>query len=468
MVDSHERTSEQVQNAEAVELERLLRASTQRLHKLRLQAALFGIQAPAALLVDIEEQEQEISRLRKRKLLATPVEDRGAEDHFEEMQRLDKLLDVHRSSLHHLEVQAARRGPVDVPPHVLNQIEVERLEISRLRARLGELATRVVKHEAAESDGADDVQHLEQLLMIHHRNLALLREQAALHGAATSLAVHHSIEFEEQAIARLEAQLRNLAPTVSRRKGRVMKGLSREQWLFVLWGILGLAGLALMIIGKPLWLKLAGVLPVIGVGFDFLRWSLERSLRGIVLSQVTAMRLVRDTQCALSELKGAIQGGVFVPSDVEPEVAEAAEEVPIGKPLADRRAETFAVAKLEMPQSGELPIVGEEFALLAGILQRIPTGFVGEPIDLPDVATIELDVTVYAQDMTISPHWSQKLRYYAGRDSGLVEFRLCPNAVGRKEIRVEFHYRFHWLGQIKFEVEVAEQEEPGSLTEAAL
>jgi tetratricopeptide (TPR) repeat protein len=121
---------------------------------------------------------------------------------------------------------------------------------------------------------------------------------------------------------------------------------------------------------------------------------------------------------------------------------------------------TYAIAQFQGHEDGQPFYVGHTYFLRTGVLREIPRGFKGEPISLPQSqSVIELDMVVWAQDMKVEPHWNQTLKFYRGRDSGLLEFRLTPEASGRKSVRVEFYYQRHWLQQLKFEVEVVETKE---------
>ena len=57
----------------------------------------------------------------------------------EERAHLEQLLNIHRRNLQELEKQAAGFGPLYVPLHLSNQIEVEQQEIQRIEQRLAEL-----------------------------------------------------------------------------------------------------------------------------------------------------------------------------------------------------------------------------------------------------------------------------------------------------------------------------------------
>jgi hypothetical protein len=123
-------------------------------------------------------------------------------------------------------------------------------------------------------------------------------------------------------------------------------------------------------------------------------------------------------------------------------------------------AETFAVAQIEGLIDKDVPlVVNQEYRLLAGVLSNIPTEFVGVPVELPDVEVVEIDVVVRTTGMEVLPYWMQQLRFFRGRDSGLLEFRLSPRETGQRRIFVEFYYQRHWLAEIQFEVDVVEAPE---------
>jgi len=118
--------------------------------------------------------------------------------------------------------------------------------------------------------------------------------------------------------------------------------------------------------------------------------------------------------------------------------------------------EAFAVAQLEGLDTGTPMVANDEYALLAGVLSRIPEGFVGEPIELPGLEEVEIDVVIFASGMDVLPGWKQTLRLRRGQESSLVEFRLIPRDLGRNQIVVEFYHRRHWLAQVEFDLEVVE------------
>jgi len=126
---------------------------------------------------------------------------------------------------------------------------------------------------------------------------------------------------------------------------------------------------------------------------------------------------------------------------------------------AEHLLEAFAVARIEDHQLHSPFVVNEEYKLLAGVLSNVPPEFVGTPIQLPDIDVVGIDVIVRAAGMEILPHRMQKLRFFRGRDSGLLEFRLTPREVGQKQILIEFYYQRHWLAKIQFDVEVVEMQE---------
>lgn len=128
-------------------------------------------------------------------------------------------------------------------------------------------------------------------------------------------------------------------------------------------------------------------------------------------------------------------------------------------PNAPDVREAYAVVKIEDHQTASPFVLHREYKLLAGILSSIPTEFVGVPVQLPSADAVEMVVVVRAAGMDILPHWAQRLIYFRGRDSGLLEFQVIPREAGLKQILVEFYYQQHWLAQIKFEVDVVEAQE---------
>ena len=83
-------------------------------------------------------------------------------------------------------------------------------------------------------------------------------------------------------------------------------------------------------------------------------------------------------------------------------------------------------------------------------------GFVGAPVQLPDADVVDIDVAVIAEGIEIRPHWTQTVRFFRGRDSGLLEFTFIPRAHGRRHLLVEFYYQRHWLSQVELTIEVVE------------
>lgn len=136
-----------------------------------------------------------------------------------------------------------------------------------------------------------------------------------------------------------------------------------------------------------------------------------------------------------------------------------------GRGMAAGRASTvevrsppqaFAVAQIEGYDKDVPLVVNQDYRLLTGILSNVPTEFVGVAVELPDVEVVEIDVVVRTTGMEVRPHWMQQVRFFRGRDAGLLEFRLIPRETGQKHISVEFYYQRHWLARIQFEVDVVE------------
>lgn len=120
--------------------------------------------------------------------------------------------------------------------------------------------------------------------------------------------------------------------------------------------------------------------------------------------------------------------------------------------------EAFTVAKIHNHQEGTPLHIRKEYQLYTGILKGPGEDFFKKSVSLPDEDIIEIDVTVFAQDMEIAPDWFQKLYYYRDRDSGLLNFRLTPQSPGQKVIRIDFYYQRHWLQFLTIEVEVEDSQ----------
>ncbi len=122
--------------------------------------------------------------------------------------------------------------------------------------------------------------------------------------------------------------------------------------------------------------------------------------------------------------------------------------------------QAHAVARVEGFERGQPIEVGEKYTLAAGILQTLPEDFESVPFRLALNSTwpITFEISVQAEGMDIEPFWIQEFMYIPDRDTELVRFQLIPRITGRKEIRVEFYHRRHWLAQIRLEVEVIEAE----------
>ncbi|MGK7877024.1 MAG: ATP-binding protein [Xenococcaceae cyanobacterium] len=120
----------------------------------------------------------------------------------------------------------------------------------------------------------------------------------------------------------------------------------------------------------------------------------------------------------------------------------------------------YAIARIKDHQSGQPFYLGRIYELQAGIRSQIPSGFKGEPVQLPDQQeAIQLEIVVWAEDMEIEPAWMQPYFFSRTEETALAEFQLKPTQSGHKQVRVEFLYQRHWLAKIEFEVEVVEAQE---------
>ena len=120
------------------------------------------------------------------------------------------------------------------------------------------------------------------------------------------------------------------------------------------------------------------------------------------------------------------------------------------------RLEAFVAASIDGYHSDSPLLLGKEHKLLVAVLKETPEGLAGQPVLLPDVDAIEIDVIVHATGMQVLPSQLKRIRYFQGRNSDTIEFELIPLEAGLKRIDIDFYHERHWLTQLTFSVLVAE------------
>jgi len=119
--------------------------------------------------------------------------------------------------------------------------------------------------------------------------------------------------------------------------------------------------------------------------------------------------------------------------------------------------QAYAIARIRDHKSGQMFYTAQIYQLQAGIRSDLTQGFKGIPIQLLNQEEpVQLEIIVWAEDMEVEPDWMQPYFFSQTEKNPLVEFKLKPTQLGRKEIRVEFLYQRHWLAKIEFEVEVVD------------
>lgn len=126
--------------------------------------------------------------------------------------------------------------------------------------------------------------------------------------------------------------------------------------------------------------------------------------------------------------------------------------------LEQHVVDAYAVARIKNYKNGENFYINREFIIEAGLKSMMSEEFYAVPIQLPLEDTTEIDIVVHAEDMKVLPDWIQNYKFTERYETPLIEFMIVPQEVGAKLIRVEFLYKRHWLGNIKFEINVIKPE----------
>jgi hypothetical protein len=104
--------------------------------------------------------------------------------------------------------------------------------------------------------------------------------------------------------------------------------------------------------------------------------------------------------------------------------------------------------------------MGQSYYLQAGIKGKVPENSEEKASSSDgEKQGVQLQIVVWAEDMEIKPDWVQFYEFYEDRETSFIEFELEPNQlgqIGQKNIRVQFYYQRHWLGEVKFETQVIE------------
>ena len=129
---------------------------------------------------------------------------------------------------------------------------------------------------------------------------------------------------------------------------------------------------------------------------------------------------------------------------------------------AQRKAEPQSITESELLTPETMIAIAEikdhapEQPLQMGQSYCLQTGIKNEGLDEEDPDLAELDVVVWAEGMEILPKWTQTYLLNKNQELSLIQFQLKPTSLGKKKIRVEFYYELHWLGEVKFEIQVVE------------
>ena len=133
------------------------------------------------------------------------------------------------------------------------------------------------------------------------------------------------------------------------------------------------------------------------------------------------------------------------------------------KSLLERGSvQAYAAARMKGLEREQPIEVRRGYVLEVGVFETLPSGFRGALIRLKKLGPtrpVTFEISVYAEDMDVEPDWIQEYIYVPDNNTNVITFELTPRLIGQKEIRVEFYHQRHWLGQIRFEVEVVKAPE---------
>ncbi len=128
----------------------------------------------------------------------------------------------------------------------------------------------------------------------------------------------------------------------------------------------------------------------------------------------------------------------------------------------EREAFDFAGVVIEGLGADSTLVLNKEYKLRAGFPKKDSGSLTGQSV-YSSASPMEIDITVHAPGMEVLPDWTQSLKFFPGRDSGLLEFTLTPREIprseipgeeGKTQIEINFYHQRHWLAKLQFPVKV--------------
>lgn len=130
---------------------------------------------------------------------------------------------------------------------------------------------------------------------------------------------------------------------------------------------------------------------------------------------------------------------------------------PPPEPIQQYPETMIAIAEIKDYAPDQPLQMGQSYCLQAGIESKVPENSEEKASSSDgEKQGVQLQIVVWAEDMEIKPDWVQFYELYEDRETSFIEFELEPNQLGQKNIRVQFYYQRHWLGEVKFETQVIE------------
>jgi hypothetical protein len=116
---------------------------------------------------------------------------------------------------------------------------------------------------------------------------------------------------------------------------------------------------------------------------------------------------------------------------------------------------TVALVRIkDLPTNKQLH-VGESYLLEVDIVQDLSNSSL--PIESSGEQLLTIGIVVQADDMIIQPDWFHEVVISSDGKSESPEFTLIPLEPGDKTITVQYYYKFHWLTQVTYHVEVIQK-----------
>jgi hypothetical protein len=116
--------------------------------------------------------------------------------------------------------------------------------------------------------------------------------------------------------------------------------------------------------------------------------------------------------------------------------------------------QTVGVAQIkDLPANGKLQ-VGQTYHLQVDVLQDIEDSTI--PIEIFSDEEQIIDIVILANEMSIYPEWFHEVVITRQSKSKPPEFTIIPLSPGLRTITIQYYYKLHLLGQIKYKVEVVE------------